>query len=532
MNRIEHRFSGEATSRYVTIKTILQRTGVHRQTVHYYLRKELLPPPVRTSRTSALYQNSTIDLIQLIQLLQRQQRLSLEEITVLFRQHNYDVRAIRTAASQSAVASVGSLLGEPPSSPIAIGDIADRIDPRPPREWIEQALASGVVRSEVRDGRRMIFPGSLDALRAIWEGVRSGASLDQFRDLARSMERQAQTEFDQFLAALRNLNAVSEAGTQVARLFSSLERFGACRRREALHSLFMQRLRLPGYLFLSPNRTYVFPSRTFLQRMGLFRELDLILRQLDRKPDDLSALRNLARACYLSSDWVRSRSAALEILRLAPNDASAVALYGQALMFLGRIPEAITFLEEAITRGPNPMAKVRLGQAVALQAYETGDASLLLDAVVRRTRLANEAIRESAGNPGLHRKVRLNVLLDTLYFSDPLGLNRPVEKEAQALYDEFRSLPDKKLPVFAAISLAMSKMYVTYAVYLIRQQQGNPKAEKLLAEIARLDPDCVLAGRGDRQPASTIKPAKAAPRALRRTPPRKPAGAVRGARRG
>ncbi|MCC6392312.1 MAG: MerR family transcriptional regulator [Bryobacterales bacterium] len=517
-------------SRYVTMKTILQRTGVHRQTVHYYLRKELLPRPVRTSRTSALYQNTTIDLIQMIQLLKRQQRLSLEEITALFRRHNYDVRAIRAAASQSGSASAGALLGDPASAPIAIGDIAERIDPPPPREWIEQALASGMVHSAIRDGRKTISAGSLEALDAMWEGVRSGASLDQFRDLARRMERQTQAEFDHFLASLRNLNAASEASTQVARLFSSLERFGACRRREALYSLFMQRLRLPGYLFLSPNRTYVFPSRTFLQRMGLFRELDLILRQLDRKPDDLAALRNLARASYLSSDWVRSRSAAVEILRLAPNDASAEALYGQALTFLGRMPEAITFLEEAIARGPNPMAKVRLGQAMALHAYDTGDASLLLDAVVRRTRLANEAIRESAGNPGLHRKVRLNIVLDTLHFSDPLGLNRPVEKEAQALYDEFRSLPDKKLPVFAGISLAMSKMYITYALYLIRQQQGNPKAEKLLAEIARLDPDCVLAGRGNGQAAS-IK-AKAARRASRRTSPRKPAGGVRGARRG
>jgi len=512
------------------MKTILQKTGVHRQTVHYYLRKELLPQPVRTSRTSALYQAATIDLIQLIQLLQRQQRLSLEEITAVFRRKNYDAGAIREAVSQSGAASAGSLLGQPAAAPIALGDIAERIDPPPPREWIEQALASGVVDSEIRDGRKMISAGSLEALGAVWEGVRSGASLDQFRDLARRMERQAQAEFGHFLASLCNLKGVSEAGTQVARLFTSLERFGACRRREALHSLFMQRLRLPGYIFLSPNRTYVFPSRTFLQRMGLFREVDLILRQLDRKPDDLAALRKLARASYLSSDWVRSRSAAVEILRLAPNDASAEALHGQALTFLGRIPEAITFLEEVIARGPNAMAKVRLGQAIALHAYETGDVSQLLDAVVRRTRLANEAIRESAGNPGLHRKVRLNVLLDTLHFSDPLGLNRPVEREAQALYDEFRGIPDKKLPVIAGVSLAMSKMYITYALYLIRRQQGNPKAEKLLAEIARLDPDCVLAGRG--QPAAAVKAAKAGLRASRQTPSRKPAGAVRGGRRG
>ena len=81
-----------------------------------------------------------------------------------------------------------------------------------------------------------------------------------------------------------------------------------------------------------------------------------------------------------------------------------------------------------------------------------------------------------------------NALLDTLYFSDPLGLNRPVEKEASALYEEYRGIANQKLPVFGKISLVMSRMYAAYALYLVRQQQGHPRADQLLAEIARLDP--------------------------------------------
>src|SRR5262249_31453339 len=150
-------------------------------------------------------------------------------------------------------------------------------------------------------------------------------------------------------------------------------------------------------------------------------------------PNDLEALRNLARASYLSSDWARLHGAAQEILRLVPSDVNAAALYGQALLHLGRTREAISFLEDAVARGANAMAKVRLGQAYSTRAYESGDTSQLLDAVVRRTRLVQEAIRESGNNPGLNRKVRLNAMLDTIYFSDPLGLNRPVEKEALAL---------------------------------------------------------------------------------------------------
>jgi DNA-binding transcriptional MerR regulator len=518
----------------VTIKSILQKTGIHRQTVHYYLRKELLPPPVRTSRTSALYPSSTIDLIQFIQVLQRQQRLSLDEIVALFKQHNYELRAIRQAASEASFSPLHALLGEPKTTMLPLSEINDRINPPPPRELVEQLLSTGILRSTAgTDGKKVISTEGLESLRAVWEGVRSGASVDQFKALSQSMEKQANQEFQQFLKNLTGLSASREASVQVARLFSSLERFGALRRKDELHALFVERLKQPGNLFIGPNRTYVFPSRTFLQRMGLFREVDLLLRQLDRNPNDLEALRGLARACYVSSDWSRLHGAAQELLRLIPNDANATALYGQALLYLGRSTEAIAFLEDAVARGANAMAKVRLGQAIAMHAYESADASRLLDAVIRRTRLANEAIRESVGNPSLHRKVRLNTLLDTLYFSDPLGLNRPIEKEAVALYEEFKALPEKKLPLLGRISLAMAKMYSTYALYLVKEQQGDKRAGVLLKEVAKLDPDCVLAGRQQSKAPTIIQSQKnGSPAASKRVSGRGPADAGRARKRG
>ncbi|MBL8227309.1 MAG: MerR family transcriptional regulator [Bryobacterales bacterium] len=477
--------------RYLTIKTVLQKTGVHRQTIHYYLRRSVLPPPIRTSRTSSLYPPSTIELIQLVQTLQRQQRLSLEEIVELFKAHHYDVRGIRHAVSQQAHAMLES--NAPPLVPV--GDLMERLTPTPPRDWLDRVLSLGIVRSEIREGRKMLSAEGVEAIRAVWEGVHSGASLDHFGKLAHSMDKQVHDEFAQFVANLQALSSSPEAAPQVAKIFSCLERFGAHRRRDALQSLFMNRLRQPGSLFLSPNRTYVFPSRTLLQQMGLFRELDLILRRLDRNPGDLPTLHQLARASYLSSDWARLHTAAQEILRLSPQDPDAQASYGQALMYLGRVQEAVSFLEDVISRGTNPMAKIRLGQALANHAYQTGDASGLLNAVVRRSRLAAEAIRESQSNAGLNRKVRLNAILDSIYFTDPLGLNRPVEKDVLAIYDEFSATPSRKLSVLGRISLVMARMYVTYALYLVRQQNKDPKAARLLKEIAKMDPDCLLVTR-------------------------------------
>jgi DNA-binding transcriptional MerR regulator len=498
--------------RFVSIKTILQRTGVHRQTVHYYLRRDILPPPIRTSRTSALYPVAAIELIELVQALQRHQRLSLEEIAVLFRRHNYDVKAIRHDVGSSRPESLQGVLSPGTSTFLPASEVAERLHPAPPREWVTQVLESHIVNTRIHDGRKEISAHSLEALRAVWDGVRSGATLEQFRRLSGEIEKSVAGEFQDFIRNLRHLPSSREAAPQVARLFASLENFGAHRRRDSLHTLFLERAREPRSMFLNPNRTYVFPSRTFLQRMGLFRELDLILRQLDKNPNDLNALKNLARASYLSSDWTRLHFAAMEILRLVPLDADAQALYGQALMFLGRLPESIAFLEDVIARGPNPMAKIRLGQAIATQAFESGDAMRLIEAAVRRSRLASEAIRESANNAGLHRKVRLNAMLDDLYFSDPLGLNRPTEKEILALYREFRSLSGRNMPALGKISLAMARIYATYALYLLRQQEGDPKAGPLMNEIARLDPDCVLASRSGVSPKARKKSPARSPR--------------------
>jgi hypothetical protein len=94
-------------------------------------------------------------------------------------------------------------------------------------------------------------------------------------------------------------------------------------------------------------------------------------------------------------------------------------------------------------------------------------------------------------------------------------------------------MPEKKLPLLARISLAMAKMYSTYALYLVREQQGDRKAGLLLKEIAKVDPDCILAGR---QRSSTPAPTKSGKSESRAPLPRAsrpvPAGAARARKRG
>jgi AcrR family transcriptional regulator/predicted DNA-binding transcriptional regulator AlpA len=53
--------------RWVRINELAEITGVSRYTIHYYLKEDLLPPPLKTARTMALYNDIHIDCLRFIQ---------------------------------------------------------------------------------------------------------------------------------------------------------------------------------------------------------------------------------------------------------------------------------------------------------------------------------------------------------------------------------------------------------------------------------------------------------------------------------
>lgn len=490
---------------YITIKALGQRSGVHKQTIHYYLRKGLLPPPVRTSKTSALYPPSTVDLLKLIKDYQDERRLTLEEIAELFRRHDYDPLLLERALSAEVSGRI-PLPSEATGQWLTLEELSAALDPAPEPRWIQELVVSGLLQPEPVNGRLQFPPSSLKLAKTVWEGVRMGVSLPQFTTMAGLVSQQAERELTEFLRFLHDIPLPNDGYPQVAKLFDVFERFGAVWRHRALHTRFIQgAYERSRYLFVGPNRKYVFPSETFLERMGLNREIDRLLLRADKFPNDLATQKNLARAYNLRSDWVRLAEVSYKILRHYPNDVTSLANYGQALMYLGRNDESVAVLDAAVKRTNHPLIKLRLGQSIVNRARQSGDAVELFDAIVRQARLASQAIRESQEVPSLSRKIRLILALDHMGLSDPLGLEGPSVEELLRLYNEFRNLPERDLPLLGRISLAMSRMFATYALYLLRQKNGHPDAEKLRREIAAADPDGVLTARSSRRPAAKEK---------------------------
>lgn len=470
----------------LTIRHLVATTGVPKQTIHYYLRKGVLPAPIRTSRTSALYPPAMVELLKIAKTCQEERRLTLDEISALFVTSGYDPQRIRQQFRQADGTATRWM---------PLEEMLTATGGEPNRKWIDQLIHEGLLDVQSQQGKLMVPVGSAELVESLREGMALGMTVDHMKAFSKLLHNNTQQEIKHFQALLVALPLRHDAYPKAARLLACLERFGAYRRHMLLHQKFMQGAEDAMYRFVGPNRKHIFPSETFLEAMGLNREIDRLMRKNAQNPAEIKVLEELARAYQLRSDWVRTYEVSQDLLRRVPGHVVAEGHIGQSLSYLGRAEEAVIFLEEAVRRSGHPLLKLRLAQALLLSARQTGDAARFLDAQLSNIRLTNEAIRESAGKPSLARKIRVINALDAMSLADPHGLEPPAIDELEALRLELLGIRERGLPVLSRISLAMARMFVTYSVFLVREKQGHPSAGKLRAEIVAADPDGILAAR-------------------------------------
>jgi DNA-binding transcriptional MerR regulator len=467
----------------LTIKALADQSKTHRQTIHYYLRRGVLPQPVRVSRTSALYPKSDVELLQLVKLAQEKHRLNLEEICDLFRETGYKPHVIRDRLKADETAG------------LSMDDLRLRLDPPPSREWIQDLIRRGLVEPEhslqTRDIR--FTQASAELVRGLWEGTRMGIPLESFQKINDRIRAEADRETAQFLASLREVELKGDAYPRVARLFGVLEKFATLRWKASLHRLFIMRFEQSFGRFLGENRQVIFPSETFFVRHGLTKEIDRLRALVSNHPADLDAKKQLGRAYQLRGDWTRLHDISREILRVDPGSTSAIGYLGHSLRYLGRFEESVKVLEDGIAKTNNPLLKVRLGQTLINQAADTGDASQFLGALIRRAKLAQEAMRESEHDDGLSRNVRGVLAVDSLMLSAPLEAEIPSLDDLERLYRDVHAASLQGLSVLSKISLLRARLFAAYALSVVRERLGIAGSQKLLDQVLKADPDAVLA---------------------------------------
>jgi DNA-binding transcriptional MerR regulator len=457
------------------MKDLLRQVPVSRQTVHYYLRRGLLPPAVSAKRTYALYAAETAPLLLLIRECQRR-RWTLQEIGNLFRKHHFDPLRIREG-----------LKGRE-------RDGAPEAEPRPAKEtgvdfspgWREDLRKTGLLARET--GQLSVDAARLTA--AAWHLAKQGVPLEELKALTAEADRAAQAELDVFARALP---AIQPSYEQLARRADAFREYALARREYALQARFLRQVCHSPERLLGPNQQHVFPSETFLARAGLHQEIDRLLRRLHTAPSDARALRNLARAYYLRSDWLSLQRVTARIYEREPGNVRAVADMTRALTNLGRLEEALDLLDRHLARDPAPLLKFRRGQVGVIRA-RGGTVSGYLRAVMEEQRLAAEAIREEP-DTAIRRWIRLDLALDNLSIADPLHLHPPAVAEVESLYREYAAIPERGLGVLSRLGLAMGRTLAAYALLVSYERVRSPKAEPLRRSLMQIDPESVLCTR-------------------------------------
>jgi DNA-binding transcriptional MerR regulator len=145
------------------IQELSARTGVRKSTIHYYMEKELLPPPLKVNRTSALYDESYVEKIRLIRDLQKKAFLPLGRIKRLL-DTVPDTEMLENVLLISAEYA-GWLAHSTPARPLSQTDVMEEMGFA--KDTLLRLEELGVVNPEMRKGHKTFRPEDVEILRIL-----------------------------------------------------------------------------------------------------------------------------------------------------------------------------------------------------------------------------------------------------------------------------------------------------------------------------------------------------------------------------
>jgi DNA-binding transcriptional MerR regulator len=128
------------------ISELAERSGVPAATIHHYLREELLPEPVRTSRNMAYYPPEFVDRIRLIKQLQEDRFMPLRVIRELLDGEDSDPERLRAMIDLEDRILERTLAGE--RERIGAREVAERYEL--PQEVLDRLAELGILSPDER----------------------------------------------------------------------------------------------------------------------------------------------------------------------------------------------------------------------------------------------------------------------------------------------------------------------------------------------------------------------------------------------
>lgn len=354
------------------MRELVDATGVNRQTIHYYLRAGLLPPPSEGAGTvRARYTAQHVELIRLIRSLRTDHGLSLNAIRRAFQRAAFEPKDVLAGAGGPA-ALPGVRDG---------GRAVDRAtllrEAGAEHETLAALLDAGVLSPLCDEGREddggedgdgeSFDPVAVEAARAAERLVGQGLSLHAVTRLGQLASSVAGLEATALARDVGNAADLPEAWSQAEQRHAQVTDLLAAVRRAALRRVARQLTR-PEARFprITAEVVYV-PSALFARR----HHLEDAVRRFEEEAQAGSAAsqQRLGRLLLAMGRYKEAEVWLHQAVVAAPEDAASRAYHGVALGLAGNAHAAVDVCRRAVALDPEgALPTALLGTALGLKA--------------------------------------------------------------------------------------------------------------------------------------------------------------------
>lgn len=345
------------------MKQLVDGTGLHRQTIHSYLRAGILPAPDARRTGHARYDARHLELLGLLRELHSERGLSLEAIGRSFAKAGFDAAEVRRSLPFGGQPLLQSAL---PSSAIAASELVRRAGAS--ETLFQELRGAGALSSEPDAPDELYGAEALTILTAAKRLVEQGVSVEALRRLLHHAEGVAGVEVGVLASDASGLSGDGEPlAVRAERRHADIGELFSAVRRASLRGVLRRLVEVgPRARRFAEDAIYI-PSPLFIRRHQL--EQALAEAEARAETGEAEATRSLGRLLLGLGRYAEAVLAFSRSTLRAPDDAEAHAYLGLARSTAGAIGPGVESCERAVALAPrSPRAHAFLGATLALEA--------------------------------------------------------------------------------------------------------------------------------------------------------------------
>lgn len=477
------------------MKDLVDASGVHRQTIHSYLRDGLLPEPCAGAGTrNARYGARHVELLRLLRELRDERGLSLDAIR----------RAFERAAFHPDVAR-RALEGTIPPSPLLDLDPPERMSPdavaeraEAPPELVATLIAAAVLAPEEAGGQTWLDDEAVAVVAAAQELLSLGITEERVVRLAQVARRVASQETR---ALVEDATGASDGrGALLARAEARHEAIGdlmGAVRRAALHDVARRLAEVqPRTVQFALEAIYV-PSPLFVRRHRLDRVVAEVEAEAASDAASAPGLERLGRLLLGLGRYAEAEHWLERAAQLDPELADIWSYLGLARALAGRIAHGLASCRRAVELAPeSARASAFLAVALALYAATTtgmGEATEVLRGALQEARRSRELTPRDVPErmEAMLSRGRMFTVLPS-----PLAGHDEGEAELREVLERTEGATDADNGFDLPGTNELYRVHALYYLGVAARDAGQPEvAQRLLRECIVIDPGSRFAER-------------------------------------